>query len=158
MNYSELQEKYRALDSELTQLEVEAAVFDNPAEKKLREHPCKNQDWLNYARDQKFSFSCLRLPSKDDENWYQSVHEDIESYLKVMTVIKEFTICKNCGTRWTLDIQLDGTYNIYDQCGTVLIDWSNKDNFLVVFGIPKVIKTVKDLMYVIDVIEYNSHG
>lgn len=159
MTYQELKNKYYNLENEYKQIEIDHKLFKNPFEKKLNEHPCQDTNWIDYARDQKFNFSCLILPCEDDTDWYKCVHRDFEEYLKLMTIHKCFTICKNCGTRWTLDIQLDGKYIIYDQCGKKIVDFEKdeSDGIASLYELPRRIRKVQDLMYVIDVIECNSH-
>lgn len=158
MNYSELKEKYYTLENEYEQLEINARLFENPLEKKLKEHPYSNTGWINYARDQKFNFCNLKLPHEEDDDMFKSIFDNINIHelTELMTINKDFIICKNCGTRWTLDIQLNGTYEIYDECGVVITNFES-DGPLSAYGLPRRIKTVKDLMYIIDVIKCNSH-
>ena len=164
MNYSELKDKYYNFDREHKTLEVESRLVDNPVAKKLKEHPCQNENWINYARDQKFDFSCLHIPCEDDGEFFKAFHENIDTYLEMLSVHKRFAICKHCGTYWTLDIQLTGNYMIYDAYGKMLVNLDkesdknqNEHGILSYYDMPKRIKTVRDLMYVIDVIQCNSY-
>lgn len=162
MDYSEYVLKYEKLEQENKALKAKELAFENPYTKELREHPVSDKHWINYARDCGFSFSCLQLPRKDVESqigWYNSLHNDFESYEKLMTVDKEFTICPTCGTRWTLQIQLNGDYAVFDQCGTVVIDTNNQDNkYMFYYKLPEYISTVSDLQKILDVIEMCKHG
>lgn len=162
MDYSEYVLKYEKLEQENRELQAKELEFHNPYTKELREHPVSNKHWINYARDCGFSFSCLQLPRKDVENqveWYNSLHSDFESYEKLLTVDKEFTICPTCGTRWTLTIRLNGDYAVHNEYGDKVIDTENDDNYyMFYFKLPKYISTVMDLMKVLDVIEMHKHG
>ena len=155
MDYSEYVLKYEKLEQENKELKAKGS-------KELREHPVSNESWINYARDCGFSFLCLQLPRKDridQSGWYESVHSDFDYYEDLMTIDKEFTICPTCGTKWTLQIRLNGDYAVFDQCGTVVIDTSNPDNkYMFYYKLPKYISTVSDLQKILDVIEMCKHG
>ena len=142
MNYSELQDKYSALDREYKRIRDDAAL-------EMCSHPCESNNWLDYARDQEFSFASLRMPNEDDGDFYKSFHDNIEQYLELLTISKDFIICSHCHTRWTLLIQLNGKYEVYDQHAKPLTNISN--NFttgdknvrrLCAFDIPDIIKTM----------------
>lgn len=161
MDYIEYVLKYEKLEQQNKELKAKELAFNNPYTKELREHPASDKHWINYARDCGFSFSCLQLPRKDVENqieWYNSLHNDFESYEKLLTVDKEFTICPTCGTTWTLQIQLNGDYAVFDECGTVVIDTNNENNkYMLYYKLPKYISTVSDLQKILDVIEMCTH-
>ena len=162
MDYIEYVLKYEKLEQENKELKAKELAFHNPYTKELTEHPISDKNWIDYARNCEFSFKCLRLPRKDVENqidWYNSLHNDFEIYEKLLTVDKEFTICPTCGTRWTLQIQLNGDYAVFDQYGTVVIDTNNEDNkYMFYYKLPKYISTVSDLQKILDVIEMCKNG
>ena len=160
MDYQEYKEKYDRLQSEYTKLDVDeqlSKIHENP----LDQHPVGNKNWIDYARDQQFTFRGLQLPrnTKETKDFYKWIHEDFEKYLLFMTIHKDFIICPTCGTRWTLDIQLDGSYIVCNAYGDTVIDTDNKDNYyMLYFKLPKYISTVKDLQQILDVIEMQRHG
>lgn len=157
MDYTDYKEKYNRLQAEYTSLDVEEKCRENP----LDTHPIGNKNWIDYARDQQFSFRGLQLPREQDEtkDFYDWVHENFENYLQFMTIHKDFLMCPTCRTRWTLDIQLNGDYTVYNAYGETIIDTSEKNNYYMsCYNLPEYITTVKDLQQIIDVIEMEKHG
>jgi hypothetical protein len=156
MNFDEYREKYRRMESEYPGIKIGQDIENYESD--LSKHPNVNKDWLNYARDQKFNFSGLRLPPDSDSSFYEYLNGDIQNLISVLTIQKEFTMCPTCFTRWILDISLNGNYNVYDECGQVVIDTLNEHNkYMEYYELPKCIETVMDLQKVLDVIEMNMH-
>lgn len=157
MNFDEYREKYQRMESEYLDLKIKQDIENRESD--ASKHPKVNKDWLNYARDQKFNFSGLRLPPNSDFDFYGCLVSDVQYLVSLLTIYKDFTICPTCGTRWTLDISLNGSYGVYDQCGQIVIDTSNEHNsYMEYYKLPKRIETVMDLQKVIDVIEMNIHN
>lgn len=156
MNFDEYREKYQKMESEYLWLKIKQDIKNGESD--LSKHPNVNKDWLDYARDQKFIFSGLRLPSNSNFDFYGCFGGDVQHLVSLLTIYKDFIICPTCGTRWTLDISLNGSYGVYDQCGSIIIDTSNEHNsYMEYYKLPKRIETVMDLQKVIDVIEMNMH-
>ena len=156
MNINDYNDKYGRLDSEYIRLTVERDIAELSSE--LSNHPKVNKDWLDYARDQKFVFSGLRLPTGEDTDFYESFNGDIYRLVELLTIYKDFIICPTCGTRWTLDISISGEYGVYDQCGNVILDPKDESSSdMKYYKLPKRIETVMDLQKIIDFIEINTH-
>lgn len=156
MNFDEYREKYQKMESEYLGLKIKQDIENRESD--VFKHPKVDKDWLNYARDQKFNFSGLRLPQSSDSSFYEYLNGDIQHLISLLTIYKDFTICPTCGTRWTLDISLNGSYGVYDECGQIVIDTSNEHNkYMEYYKLPKRIETVMDLQKVIDVVEMNMH-
>ena len=157
MNFDEYREKYQRMESEYLGLKIKQDIENRESD--ASKHPKANKDWLNYARDQKFNFSGLRLPQSSDSSFYEYLNGDVQHLVSLLTVQKEFIMCPTCGTRWTLDISLNGSYMAYDECGQVVIDTLNEHNkYMEYYKLPKYIETVMDLQKVLDVIEMNMHN
>lgn len=157
MDHIEYESKYKRLEAEYTSLKIDKDFQER--EHPANSHPVINGDWLDYARDNGFNFNCLKLPRKDDKEWYDMVHIDFDAYEPFMDIHKEFVICPTCGTRWTLTIRLNGDYAVRNEYGDLVIDTGNKDNYyMFYFKLPKYISTVMDIMKVLDVIEMHKHG
>ena len=156
MNFDEYREKYQRMESEYLGLKIKQDIENRESD--VSKHPKVNKDWINYARDQKFNFSGLRLPSNSNFDFYGCFGGDVQHLVSLLTIYKDFTICPTCGTRWTLDISLNGSYGVYDQCGSIIIDTLNEHNkYMEYYKLPKRIETVMDLQKVIDVIEMKMH-
>ena len=162
MDYSEYVLKYEKLEREYEELKYKELTFENPYTVQLENHPFNNKDWLDYAKDCGFSFKCLQLPRNDIENqrsWYEFVHQDLEDYLKLLTVNKKFIVCPCCMTTWDICIQLTGEYTAYDKYGDIAIAPSNENNkYMFYYKLPEYISTVSDLQKILDVIEMCKHG
>ncbi len=156
MNFDEYREKYQRMESEYLGLKIKQNIENDESD--VSKHPKVNKDWLNYARDQKFNFSGLRLQPDSDFDFYGCLGSDVQYLVSLLTIYKDFTICPTCGTRWTLDICINGNYGVYDQCGNIIVDTSNEHNsYMEYYKLPKRIETVMDLQKVLDVIEMNMH-
>ena len=156
MNDLDYKDKYQRLEDEYICLTVKRDIAE--LESELANHPKVDMRWLDYARDQKFVFSSLRLPTAENSDFYDSFNGDIYHLVELLTIHKDFMICPTCFTRWTLDVSISGEYGVYDQCGNVVIDPTDENNHYVnYYKLPKHIETVMDLQKVIDVIEIHTH-
>ena len=157
MNHTEYIAKYEKLDSEYRDLKFDRymTMLNHPASK----HPAESDNWIDYARDNGFTFSNLKLPRKGDELLYEMVHGNFDEYEPFMDIWKEFMMCKKCGVTWTLLIRLNGDYDVYNETGSKVIDPEKDENYYMkYYKLPKYINTVLDLMKILDVIEMSKHS
>lgn len=153
MTFTEYKEKYQTIEQEYNSVEP-SAWRDKINSNESNLNPIADPYWINYARDQKFDFRLIHFPRKDD-SWYDDFHNKFDMYESGITLWKDFFVAES---RWTLDIQLDGTYLIYDSYGVIIVDPTDANNeYVITYNLPKYIGTVCDLMKVLDVIEMHKH-
>ena len=158
MTRIEYKEKYRKLKEEYEAVpEKEWIDKFNRGEKNL--NPFADLYWLDYLRDQKFSFDHLHFP-KQGSSWYDDFHNRFfEVYADALTVYKEYVMERQHKSKWVIDIKLNGDYIIYDDFGVVIVDVSDSENtFVEMYSLPKNIGCVADAMRVVDFVEMHKHG